>query len=66
MSYLGYLISSGTPQAINVIKNQKYYQLAYMPMLYMVIKLFETFETDTTYLAMLSKNELAAIDFAQI
>ena len=66
MSYLDRFLSSGTPRAMNTIKNRKEYKLASMTTLYMAIKLFEPFELQAADLAMLSKNSFAAIDFFQM
>jgi len=65
MSYLDLFLSSGAPQAMDVIKTRKAFQLASMTTLYMAIKLFEPVEMDTTAFAALSRNIYTAQDFVK-
>ena len=66
MSYLDLFLSSGTPRAMDAIKNRKEYQLASMTTLYMAIKLYEPVGIDTNALALLSRNTYEAKDFARM
>jgi len=66
MSYLDQFLSSGSPRAIDAIKNRKGYQLASMTTLYMAIKLFEPIEMTPSIFATLSRDSYTSKDFTKM